>query len=55
MKIKVDKLGLLVDAQNDFITGALKNDFAKAKIPKTCCKPFTTAAALSSPHCRNFL
>ena len=33
MKIKVDKLGLLVDAQNDFITGTLKNDFAKAKVP----------------------
>lgn len=27
------KLGILIDAQNDFITGTLKNDFAKAKVP----------------------
>lgn len=33
MKIKMDKLGILINAQNDFITGALKNNFAKAKIP----------------------
>ena len=27
------KLGILVDAQVDFITGALANKFAQAKVP----------------------
>lgn len=54
MKIKVDKLGLLVDAQNDFITGALKNDFAKAKIPNIVNKIKHWDGAIIATHDTHF-
>lgn len=54
MKIKVDKLGLLVDAQNDFITGALKNDFAKAKVPNIVNKIRHWDGAIIATHDTHF-
>lgn len=54
MKIKVDKLGLLVDAQNDFITGALKNDFAKAKVPNIVNKIKHWDGAIIATHDTHF-
>jgi nicotinamidase-related amidase len=54
MKIKVDKLGLLVDAQNDFITGTLKNDFAKAKVPNIVNKIRHWDGAIIATHDTHF-
>lgn len=54
MKIKVDKLGLLVDAQNDFITGTLKNDFAKAKVPNIVNKIQHWDGAIIATHDTHF-
>lgn len=54
MKIKVDKLGLLVDAQNDFITGTLKNDFAKAKVPNIVNKIKHWDGAIIATHDTHF-
>lgn len=54
MKIKVDKLGLLVDAQNDFITGTLANKYAEAKVPNIVNKIRHWDGAIIATHDTHF-
>lgn len=48
------KLGLLVDAQNDFITGALANSAAQAKVPNIVNKIRHWDGAIIATHDTHF-
>lgn len=48
------KLGLLVDAQVDFITGALENKFAQAKVPNIVNKIKHWDGAIIATHDTHF-
>ena len=48
------KLGILVDAQVDFITGALANKFAQAKVPNIVNKIKNWDGVIIATHDTHF-
>ncbi len=52
--MNVKKVLFVIDAQNDFITGALKNDFAKAKVPNIVNKIKHWDGAIIATHDTHF-
>jgi nicotinamidase-related amidase len=52
--MKMKSLGILVDAQNDFITGALANPAAQAKVPNIVEKVKNWDGAIIATHDTHF-